>query len=151
MKSGKTKLIVMIVGVLVIGGGLFFGGYQVGKSSSGPGGRQLGGPNGQAGMRGDIAGSSFVTGEVISKDDTSVTVKLADGGSQIIFLSDSTQITKSDSGVIDDLATGINISANGTENTDGSISAKTVQIRPAGTMEPGQIPPTSTSTSTKTQ
>jgi len=137
----------MIVGVLVISGGLFFGGYQVGKTAGGPGGRQLGGPNGLVGgTRGNNSGSSFVSGEVISKDDTSVTVKLADGGSQIIFLSDSTQITKSASGVIDDLVAGTNISANGSENTDGSISAKTVQIRPAGMVDPGQTPPTATKT-----
>ena len=147
MKSSQnSKLIFMIVGVLVIGGGLFFGGYQVGKSTGGRSGRQFGGPNGLAGgTRGDSS-SSFVSGEVIAKDDTSVTVKLADGGSQIIFLSDSTQITKSATGVADDLSAGTNISANGSKNTDGSISAKTVQIRPAGMMEPGQVPPTSTST-----
>jgi len=140
MKSGaKMKLMLVLVGVVVIGGGSFFGGYQVGKSS-GPGGRQFGGL-GQNGLRTDTGGNSFVTGEVISKDDTSVTVKLPSGGSQIVFVSDSTQITKSASGTMEDLTTGTQISASGSENTDGSISAKSIQIRPNVPADQGQTPP----------
>ena len=149
MKSGaKMKLLVVLVGIVVIGGGAFFGGYQVGKTSGRPGGRQFG-ALGQNGLRTDTSGNSFVTGEVISKDDKSVTIKLPAGGSQIVFLSDSTQITKSASGVIGDLITGTNISANGTKNTDGSISAKTVQIRPNMPADQAQTPPASNQTKTQ--
>jgi hypothetical protein len=148
MKSGaKMKLMLVLVGVVVIGGGSFFGGYQVGKSS-GPGGRQFGGL-GQNGFRTDTGGNSFVTGEVISRDDTSVTVKLPSGGSQIVFVSDSTQITKSASGTMEDLTTGTQISASGSENTDGSISAKSVQVRPNMLTDQGQTPPVSNQTTTQ--
>ena len=147
MKSNKTKQwLLVLVGVLVIGGGSFYGGMQYGQRHFATNrlGR-LGGINGN--RSGLAAGSSFANanGEVIAQDDKSVTIKLAAGGSQIIFLSDSTQITKSANGVIGDLTAGTQVSASGSKNADGSLSATSVQIRPAGMTNPGQIPPMSVS------
>ena len=73
----------------------------------------------------------FTAGEIIAKDDKSVTVKLQNGGSKIVFLSDSTEITKSAEGALSDLEIGKNISVNGTTNSDGSVTAHTIQLRPA--------------------
>src|SRR3989338_3276004 len=39
-------------------------------------------------------GAGFVSGEIIGIDDASVTLNLADGGSRILFLSESTSVTK---------------------------------------------------------
>jgi hypothetical protein len=42
-------------------------------------------------MRG---GAAFVRGEIIDKDEMSITVELVEGGSKLVFYSDSTQILK---------------------------------------------------------
>lgn len=89
------------------------------------------GRNGTNGARGNRASGSFTGGEIISKDDQSVIIKLTDGGSKIIFYSTSTQIMKSNAGTTNDLTIGENISANGSANPDGSINAQMIQIRPA--------------------
>lgn len=146
-----NKTILSIVAVaIIVGGGAFYGGmkYAEGRSPRGQFSRadlqnlspeerrerlqeldaNAGGFRG--GRTGGQAGGGFTSGEIISKDDKSVTVKLRDGGSKIIFLSDSTEITKSASGSIGDLEVGKNISVNGTANSDGSITAQSIQLRP---------------------
>lgn len=73
--------------------------------------------------------SGFVNGEIIAKDDKSITLKLRDGGSKIVFFSDSTEITKTAKGLVDDLRTGQQIVVNGNQNPDGSVTAETIQLR----------------------
>jgi hypothetical protein len=140
----KKILPVFIAIVIIVGGGAFYGGMKYaeskgdsaarngfpnfGKLSPEEGQRFAGGPGGPGGK---ISGTNFTSGEIISADDKSVTVKLPDGGSKIIFFSDSTKITKSTEGNAEDLKVGENIMANGTANQDGSITAETIQLRPA--------------------
>lgn len=117
---------------VVVGAAAFFGGMQYQKSQS-PVGRfgQFGGRNGQggfAGRSGNFQGSRPVAGEIISQDDTSVTVKLQDGSSRIIILSDKTVINKAETGSKEDLKTGENIVVFGTENSDKSLTAETILI-----------------------
>jgi len=101
---------------------------------------------GGARMRGTggLAGG-FTTGQIIAKDATSITVQLISGGpsgtpsgSKIVFLDINTKVTKQVSGTLADLAVGTDVSVTGTPNTDGSISATAVQIRPANTVRPTQ-------------
>lgn len=87
---------------------------------------------GQGGVRGARNGGGMVGGEIISKDNNGITVKLRDGGSKIIFLTENTPITKSVGATLADLQTGSTISAEGTPNADGSLTARSLQIRPAG-------------------
>ncbi|MEK7545469.1 MAG: hypothetical protein AAB554_00155 [Patescibacteria group bacterium] len=133
------KLAPMIAAiVLVVGGGSFYGGiaYAKGKASDRGGNFNraagtAGGTVGSGGFRGQSGarmGGGFTAGEILSKDDTSITVKLMDGGSKIVFLADTTKINKSTDGTKDDLAVGTQVVVMGASGTDGSVTATSVQI-----------------------
>jgi hypothetical protein len=94
------------------------------------GGAMVGTPRTGTAMRG--GGSGMVSGEILSVDAKSITVKDQTGGSKIVFLGASSEVMKSVTGTIADLAVGTNIITNGTPNADGSITATTIQIRPEG-------------------
>lgn len=146
----NTKIIAMIVvGAVVISGGSFFAGikYQGKKESSRPGnsltmeqgGSTRMGQNG-AGMRTAQTGG-MTMGEVLSKDEASITVKLLDGGSKIVFFSESTTITKSAAGSSADLVVSENVVVNGSMNLDGSINAESIQLVDAFQRPTGGQPP----------
>lgn len=130
------KLLPIVIAFIVIGAGAFYGGmkYDQNKKQTVAQGQnrfQQMGAAGLAGRQGGTRnGGGFTAGEIIAKDDESITVKLQDGGSKIIFLSDSTEITKFAEGVLNDLEIGKNITVNGTANSDGSLTAQTIQLRP---------------------
>lgn len=142
----NNKLITMVIAVaVVVGGGAFYGGMKYAQSKISSGGRgnfanlsseerqqrlQQFGANG-GGVRSRQSGGGFTAGEIISKDDKSVTIKLRDGGSKIIFFSGATEITKSVGGVSGDLTIGKNITVSGTANSDGSVTAGMIQLRSA--------------------
>lgn len=126
----------LVIATLIAG---FFGGmkYQQTKSSTM---RAFNGQNLTAEQRqqfrgnGALAGnrgSGAATGEILSKDDKSITVKLRDGGSKIIFYSDKTSIGKTTAGAAADLEIGKQVVANGATNSDGSVTAENIQIRPS--------------------
>ncbi len=139
MKNTHYAIIAALI--LLIGGASFYGGIQYQKTRINPAGdRQnfgrpggLGGPGGR-GMQagGNRAQGGFTNGEILSTDAQGMTLKLIDGGSKIIFFSASTTIGKMDTGTKDDLKQGSNVMITGTPNQDGSITANSVQIRPAG-------------------
>jgi len=66
---------------------------------------------------------------VIAKDEQSLTLKMPDASSKIVFFSDSTATTKSAEGSLNNLEIGKTISINGTANQDGSITANSIQLR----------------------
>lgn len=126
----KKNVIIIAVGVaiLVIGGGAFYGGMAYAKSMNSQ--RMMGQGLRNSGGR-FMAGTNFISGDIISKDNQSVTVKMRDGSSRIIFYSGTTEVGKFVSGTIDDVAVGKTVMVNGKTNTDGSITAQSIQIRPA--------------------
>jgi hypothetical protein len=122
----------MIIGgaavVFVLGGAVGWYGSSHASSS-----KQLAARGDFAAMRqgGGGNGGNMVAGEILSKDATGMTVKLMNGGSRIVLLSDSTEITKMASGSAADLKTGVTVTVRGTQNPDGSVTAQQVQLRPA--------------------
>lgn len=132
----KNKIIYAFVGLTILVGSIsFFAGtkYNQSKTSSlnGFGNVYPGQQNRmiQGGIRGGRIGQNLIIGEIISKDDKSITIKLKDGGSKIVFLSDKTAISKIDSGIMTDLKIGEQITTNGSANSDGSLTAQSIQIR----------------------
>ena len=134
------KLFIIIIALVVVGGGAFYGGMQYGQSKSPF--SQFSRQNSQnlsqeqrqqllQGRTGTGAGANFLTGEVIAKDEQSLTLKMSDGGSKIIFFSDSTQISKTTEGSVDDIEVGKQIMVSGDQNSDGSYTAKTIQLSPS--------------------
>jgi hypothetical protein len=140
----KKPLPIFIIILLVVGAGAFYGGmeYQQNKNPLSQGDfqnfRNLSpeerqarlqqfGANGIRGQGGVRADGGFVNGEIIAKDDKSITVKLRDGGSKIVFYSDSTEVSKFVNGTDSDLEVGKTIIVTGKANQDGSITAQSIQ------------------------
>ena len=131
----SKTIVSMLAVVVVIGAGSFYGGMKYGQQTGlasatqgnfgGSGAGISRGARRNGGMNGDA-----IMGEILSKDDTSITIKLRDGGSKIVFVSASTQVMKSTTGALSDLAAGDQVVSFGTANADGSVTAKTIQLRP---------------------
>lgn len=124
-----------IITIIIIAVVCLAAGYYIGKSQS-PAPTTRGnftgvnGANRTGGMKTLGGNSAPVSGDIISKDDKSITIKLRDGGSKIAFFSTSTPITKSVSGVSSDLSQNESVMIQGTTNADGSVTAQSIQIRP---------------------
>ncbi len=129
----NKSLIKILAVVIIVGAGSFYGGMrygqQTGSASVMQGNFQRGGIGGGRRGNGNGMGGDAASGEIISKDDKSITIKLMSAGSKIIFVSDSTQVMKSISGSVSDLTVGAQVTTFGTANADGSVTAKSIQIR----------------------
>ncbi len=135
----KKHIVITIVVAVVVGVGAFFGGMAVGRSSS------------AANLRGQFAafrngtstgftrnggqGAGLLTGSVIAKDAQSITIQDRTGSSHIVFYATSTQVSKPTPVTIGDLNVGDNVTVTGTSNSDGSLTAQTIDVR-------GNQPPT---------
>ena len=140
----KKLMTVAAIVAVVVGSGAFYGGMKYAQGRGGRGNftnltpeqRQQLMANGSAGFRGGAGqgrggmSGGFTVGEIISKEDKRITIKMPDGGSKIVFYSDATEVGKSISGTPADLKVGETVTTNGTANSDGSITAQSIQIRP---------------------
>jgi hypothetical protein len=141
----KKDIVLPLVVAVIFAAGGFYGGmkYQQTKSGSGftrefgtrtgMGGRQ----GGNVMMRGQNASTGNMRmsfrpffGEIINSDDKSITVKLEDGSSKIIMLSDKTTINKAESATKAELVKGTKVSVFGQEDADGIVSAQSIQLNP---------------------
>jgi hypothetical protein len=139
----NTNPIFPIILVLVGLGAGFFGGiqyrnYQINKARTAVGGAagtfqrftgtRTGGAAGQNGMM--RGGTGAVSGSVLSMDANSITVKLADGSSKIVLFSTSTTYSNIAVAAQTDLKVGSEVAVFGAANSDGSVTATSVQINP---------------------
>lgn len=142
MKNIKQKhFLIILIAVFFVGGGIgFFAGKgmtnrnsqnpQSGFANRGNQGGMTNGSNrgGQGGSM--MRGGGFANGEVSSVDANSIVVKMRDGSSKIVLYAPSTEIGKFTTGVLSDVVVGKQIMINGTANSDGSVTATNIQIRP---------------------
>ncbi len=145
--TNNKKVVYIAVGIIVLALA-FYAGMMVGKGqagTSGPTFTQNGTRTGNfsgGNFAGRFAGSgsgTFVSrgaggmdaGTIIAKDAESITIKTRDGGSKIIFYNGSTQVMKTAAAAASDLSVGEEVNVLGSTNSDGSVSANSIQIRPA--------------------
>lgn len=129
----KKQIIITGIVCAIIFGGV---GYALGKKYSVPSpqstndmGVRPGMGKGGAGMPRQNRMEGFTTGEVLAKDDTSITLKLRDGSTKIIFVSPSTELTRPVKSTISDVTIGVMVMAQGKEGADGTITATSLQVR----------------------
>ncbi len=132
-----NKTVKIIVGLIVVAT-LFYGGVLYGKkhpASSQAMAVRTGqfGSQGIRGGRGLQAGGGVVFGDVLSRDAQSITVKTRDGGSKLVFIATSTSFSKVVKSSVSDVYVGMRVSVSGTANTDGSVTANSIQETPATT------------------
>ena len=139
----NNQILIFLVLLVIVGGGAFFGGMKFQESKQTSLGQQgFGGRNSQSGTRGAVMGGRNgalrpVSGEIISTDDTSLTVKMQDGSSRIVLVNDKTTINKAESATKADLKAGEKVAVFGSTNTDGSVSAQNIQLNPLQRMMGG--------------
>jgi len=136
MKSNLVlPIVLLVVGLGAgFGGGYYFKGYQqtqarVAFAGGLPGGAQRFTGTRGAGARGGAGGA--VTGEVLSMDAKSLTVKMSDGSTKIVLFAGSTTYSDTTTATQTDIKTGETVAIFGTPNSDGSVTATNIQINPA--------------------
>ncbi|MCR4326610.1 MAG: hypothetical protein NUV52_03070 [Candidatus Roizmanbacteria bacterium] len=131
------KPMLLLVGAVIILSLGFLGGtvYQKNQQPSGSLGRRSSNfqsngvaPSNEESVPPIQQGAGPVSGSVISKDQTTVTIQLSDGSTKIIVYSDDTQINKLSAGTLADVQTGEKITVMGSTNTDGTVTARTISI-----------------------
>ena len=122
--SKKTIIIVALIAIVAaFYAGTRYGGSQPSNLAQGGAAMRFRNRTGGAG--------GFVSGKILSLSGQSLTLTLPTGGSQLIILSTSTPITKTVSGSASDLAAGADVVITGTPNSDGSLTASMIELRPA--------------------
>ena len=123
------KPMYVIILVIVFAAVGFYGGvsYQMSKVPSSAG-STADGRFGGRGFRGGASGMKPVNGQIVSQSNNAITVKLSDGTSKLVDLTSQTMINISSKGSITDLISGQRVTAFGTTNSDGSITAQAVNI-----------------------
>ena len=128
----------MVIGGIVIAAAAFYAGTYY-QSTKAP---QFAGMRGQfQNMQGNNRtggttrmGFRPVSGEIIDADAASITVKTQDGSSRIVVISDKTTVTEATEAAKTTLIKGAKVAVFGTENSDGSLTAQTVQLNPVGNL-----------------
>lgn len=133
----------ILIGVIVLGAG-FFGGMQYQKSQV-PSFQFGNGVNGQNFRQGMMNGGSqqnnqtgrmmgrgngAVRGEIINADDKTITVKLTDGSTKLVLIGSGSTVSQSVTATVKDLTVGKQVAVFGTANTDGSVTAQTLELNP---------------------
>jgi len=135
------KTVMWAVLAAVLAGALgFYGGvtYQKAQSPSGfarqgGGSGTTGGQRGQGGPggAGRFPAGGIATGTVLAQDATSITVKLATGGSKTVYVDANTRVGQQTELKVTDVKVGDSVAAMG-QPSNGGIQARSITIVPPG-------------------
>lgn len=131
MKKYLVHMIWLVVAIAVGVGGFFYGKSTAAVSRTGVAGVGVYGSSTRRLAGG--AGGGFTSGQISAMDSTSITLQLANGNSEVVFYSSSTPISEPTTVSPSALKVGTNVMVGGSANSDGSLTAQTIQVRPAGT------------------
>ena len=137
----KNQVIGGVIILLLVAGGSFYAGTSYAKSAVPARGAGFAGGAGNFAGRGGargMPGGGFTAGQIVSSGNGSISIQQQNGSSsEIVLVTPNTMILKSTAGTASDLTTGTNVTVTGTSNSDGSLTATAIQIRPAGVTTPG--------------
>lgn len=139
-----------VIVIIVVAGAGFWGGMTYAQSSSsasrfsGTGGAGFAGRAGAGGFTGGTfaggAGGGATVGTVIAVGNGTFTVQLpsststtATTGTKLVLVDSATEIDELESVPVSSLQVGQTVTVSGTANSDGSVTASSVMIRPATT------------------
>ena len=138
-----------VIAVIALVGGIFWGMAITPNRGTGTFAGRTGVAGGAFAGRGG-AGGGLAMGSVTAIDAQSITLQLANGNSENVFYSSSTPVIVPQPASISSITTGTNVIITGTSNSDGSLTAQSIQVRSANTPGPGGFTRTNTATSTGT-
>jgi len=130
MKKYLVHIVWLVVALVALGGG-FYWGKAIAASARGTG--RLAGAYGSSthSFVAGAAGGNLVVGQISAMDSSSITLQLANGNSQVVFYSSSTQVSEPTIVSPSTLSVGTNVMIGGTTNSDGSLTAESIQVRSA--------------------
>jgi hypothetical protein len=143
------QILVGLVALILVAAGSFYGGMIIGEqqaTASSPGGSELPAdarfpPNpaasetgrGQPGVGERFAGRpGMLFGQIDSIDANVLLIANPDGQQTRVEVTDTTLIEKNTSVTVADLTVGEAVMVSGSENSDGSVTARSVQVAPVG-------------------
>lgn len=150
IEKSKAIATVIVIALISFGFGFLASNLAKPKSSANGFSQAAFGQGGQRGAMmganrtGRAGGAGFINGTLLKKDATSMTVKLRDGSSKLVLIASSTKALKMADTTLDEFTVGSEVMINGTPNSDGSVTAQTVQVRPTpppDAQQPGQPQP----------
>lgn len=139
-KFHKIIIIISAAVVVVAASSGFFAGVKYQESRRAAIVRQFAGGQG-FGSRGFMTGNGSragirpVSGEIIGSDDKSITIKLADGSTKIVLVSETTLINKASQATRSELVTGGTVLVFGQESSSGIVTAQNIQLNPSSPMK----------------
>ncbi len=135
-----TQIVVAAVILVVVAGASFYGGMLYGQgqaqTSRSFAGRTTGGPPGGytfgQGGQGQRQGGGGVLGQISGVGEGYMVVADSNGKQTRVQVTDTTLIEKNASVKLTDLTTGETVMVSGSQGSDGTITARSVQVAPAG-------------------
>ena len=125
----KNTIITGVI-ALVVGLGVgYFGAGVLHPATPTPTRGSFAGTGGAA--RAGASGAGLLSGTVATSDAGSITLNTRDGSSHVVLVTPSTTVSKSVSGSESDVTVGATVIVSGTTNSDGSVSATSIQLRPS--------------------
>jgi hypothetical protein len=132
MKKYIVHIVWLAIAIVALGGGYFWGKASVAATRAGFAGAGAYGSSTRR-FAGGASGGGFTTGQIISFGNDSMTVQLANGNSEVVLYSSSTPVSEPTIVSPSVLKVGTNVMVGGTSNSDGSLTATTIQVRAMST------------------